>query len=97
MKLDTIKYSITLVANELLKLFTKLYISHFKAKHCELSATPKCHQNCFYTSIGCCRWTRAMHRQMHIVLHTKVNAQCDKLAKLVSRTSIVAGTVNLVA
>jgi len=34
---------------------------------------------------------------MRIVLHTEVNTQCDKLVKVVGRTSTFASTVNLVS
>jgi len=39
------------------------------------------------TTISCCH--------THIVVYTEVDAKCDKLAKVVGRTSTVASTVNL--
>ena len=45
----------------------------------------------FQTSIICRRWTRATRYLTRIVLHTDEDAQGDKLAKVVSRTSTTAG------
>jgi len=45
--------------------------------------------------ISCRRRTRAARCLTSIVLHTEVDAQCDKLASVVSRTPTVAGIVKL--
>jgi len=42
------------------------------------------------------RWIGATRYHTRIVLYTEVDAQCDKVAKVVGRTSTVAGVVNLV-
>jgi len=47
-------------------------------------------------TVGCRRRTRATRYCTRIVLYTDVDAQCDKLANVVGRTSTVANTVNLV-
>ena len=44
------------------------------------------------TSISCRRWTRATRCLTRIVLNTEVDARCEKLAKVVGRTSLVLST-----
>jgi len=44
--------------------------------------------------ISCRRWTRATRSLARIVLYTQVDAQCDKLSKVVGRTSTVASFCN---
>jgi len=46
------------------------------------------------TSISCRRWTRATRCLMRMMLYTKVDAHCDKLALVVGQTSTDASTVN---
>jgi len=48
------------------------------------------------TNIGCYRRTRAMRRLTLIVVYTEVDDKCDKLAKIIAGTSIVASIVNLI-
>ena len=43
-----------------------------------------------------CRWTRATIFFTRTVVYTDMDARCDKLVKVVRRTSTVASIVNLV-
>ena len=47
------------------------------------------------TSTSYRTWTRTTRCIARIVLYTEVDAQCDRLDRVVGRTSTVAGTVNL--
>ena len=44
--------------------------------------------------MNCCGWTRATRC---LTLYTEVYALCDKLSKVVCRTSTVASIVNMLA
>jgi len=48
----------------------------------------------YMTRISCRRWTRATRCPARILLYTARDAQCDKLAEVVGRTSTVANVVN---
>ena len=48
----------------------------------------------YMTRISCRRWTRATLCPARILLYTARDAQCDKLAEVVGRTSTVANVVN---
>jgi len=57
---------------------------------------PSICNNVISKSISCRRRTRATYSIVCIVLHTEVEAQRDKLAKVGGQTSTVANTVNVV-
>jgi len=57
---------------------------------------PSICNNVINKSISCRRRTRATYSIVCIVLHTEVEAQRDKLAKVGGQTSTVANTVNVV-
>jgi len=53
--------------------------------------TPNRNSPVKFTSVSCCRWTRATRCLVLIALYREVDAQCDKLAKVVGQTSTISG------